>query len=33
VFIDGALIFDREHPQARPRSDFLLGQPSEGAPL
>jgi imidazolonepropionase-like amidohydrolase len=33
VFIDGALIFDREHPQAKPRSDFLLGQPSEGAPL
>jgi imidazolonepropionase-like amidohydrolase len=33
VFIDGALIFDREHPQAKPRSDFLLGQPSEGPPL
>lgn len=34
VFIDGALIFDREHPQARPRSDFLLGQPGQaGAPL
>ena len=33
VFIDGALIFDREHPQAKPRSDFLLGQPGEGAPL
>jgi imidazolonepropionase-like amidohydrolase len=33
VFIDGALIFDREHPQAKPRSDFLLGQPSEAAPL
>ena len=32
VFIDGALIFDREHPQPKPRSDFLLGQPSEGAP-
>jgi hypothetical protein len=29
VFIDGALIFDREHPQAKPRSDFLLGQPNE----
>jgi imidazolonepropionase-like amidohydrolase len=33
VFIDGALIFDREHPQAQPRSDFLLGQPGEGASL
>lgn len=33
VFIDGALIFDREHAQAKPRSDFLLGQPGEGAPL
>jgi imidazolonepropionase-like amidohydrolase len=31
VFIDGALTFDREHRQAMPRSDFLLGQPSEGA--
>jgi imidazolonepropionase-like amidohydrolase len=32
VFIDGALVFDREHPAARPRSDFLLGQPGwEGA--
>jgi imidazolonepropionase-like amidohydrolase len=27
VFIDGALAFDREHPPAEPRSDFLLGQP------
>jgi imidazolonepropionase-like amidohydrolase len=33
VFIDGALTFDREHPQGKPRSDFLLGQPSGGAPL
>jgi imidazolonepropionase-like amidohydrolase len=31
VFIDGALSFDREHPPARPRSDFLLGQPGERA--
>jgi imidazolonepropionase-like amidohydrolase len=31
VFIDGALVFDREHPSAHPRSDFLLGQPGEGA--
>jgi len=30
VFIDGALMFDREHPPARPRSDFLLGQPGNG---
>jgi imidazolonepropionase-like amidohydrolase len=27
VYIDGALAFDRNHPQAMPRSDFLLGQP------
>jgi imidazolonepropionase-like amidohydrolase len=33
VFIDGALTFDREHPQGKPRSDFLLGQPSGGASL
>lgn len=25
VFIDGALAFDREHPTAKPRSDFELG--------
>jgi len=25
VFIDGALAFDREHPTAKPRSDFGLG--------
>ena len=30
VFIDGALVYDREHPPARPRSDFLLGQPGAG---
>jgi imidazolonepropionase-like amidohydrolase len=28
VFIDGALVFDRAHPAAEPRSDFLLGQPA-----
>jgi imidazolonepropionase-like amidohydrolase len=28
VFIDGALRFDREHPDVAPKSDFLLGQPS-----
>jgi imidazolonepropionase-like amidohydrolase len=33
VFIDGALVFDREHSQVKPRSDFLLGQPGEGAGL
>jgi imidazolonepropionase-like amidohydrolase len=27
VFIDGVLRFDRAHPAAKPRSDFLLGQP------
>lgn len=33
VFMDGALVFDREHPPARPRSDFMLGQSlSEAAP-
>jgi imidazolonepropionase-like amidohydrolase len=31
VFIDGALGFDREHPPARPPSDFLLGQSDRGA--
>ena len=30
VFVDGVLEFDREHPAAQPRSDFLLGQPSAG---
>jgi imidazolonepropionase-like amidohydrolase len=33
VFIDGALGFDREHPPAKPPSDFLLGQASMGAAL
>jgi imidazolonepropionase-like amidohydrolase len=33
VFIDGAVAFDRAHPAAKPRSDFLLGQPNaEGQP-
>lgn len=27
VFIDGALVYDRANPSAKPRSDFLLGQP------
>ena len=33
VYIDGALEFDRAHPAATPRSDFMLGQPATaGAP-
>jgi imidazolonepropionase-like amidohydrolase len=28
VFIDGALRFDRAHPEVAPLSDFLLGQPA-----
>ena len=28
VFIDGALRFDRAHPERAPPSDFLLGQPA-----
>jgi imidazolonepropionase-like amidohydrolase len=32
VLIDGALVLDREHPGAKPRSDFMLGQPTEAAP-
>jgi imidazolonepropionase-like amidohydrolase len=28
VYIDGALRYDRAHPEATPRSDFLLGQPA-----
>jgi imidazolonepropionase-like amidohydrolase len=28
VFIDGALRYDRAHPQLAPQSDFLLGQPA-----
>ena len=33
VFIDGALGFDRDHPPAKPPSDFLLGQAGKGAAL
>jgi imidazolonepropionase-like amidohydrolase len=32
VYIDGVLQFDRAHPPHEPRSDFMLGQPSSGAP-
>ena len=33
VYIDGALQYDRAHPPATPRSDFMLGQPATvGAP-
>jgi imidazolonepropionase-like amidohydrolase len=28
VFIDGVVQYDRAHPPAEPRSDFLLGQPA-----
>jgi imidazolonepropionase-like amidohydrolase len=28
VYIDGALRYDRAHPQVAPQSDFLLGQPA-----
>jgi imidazolonepropionase-like amidohydrolase len=28
VFIDGALRYDRAHPEVAPRSDFYLGQPA-----
>jgi imidazolonepropionase-like amidohydrolase len=28
VFIDGTLTFDRASPQPKPRSDFMLGQPT-----
>ena len=32
VFIDGALVHDRNSPRSTPRSDFMLGQPgAEGA--
>jgi imidazolonepropionase-like amidohydrolase len=31
VYIDGALQYDRAHPPEKPRSDFLLGQPGQGA--
>jgi imidazolonepropionase-like amidohydrolase len=33
VFIDGALRFDRAHPNASPRSDFLLGRHIAESPL
>jgi imidazolonepropionase-like amidohydrolase len=33
VYIDGALIFDRDHPAEKPPSDFLLGQPGAEAAL
>jgi imidazolonepropionase-like amidohydrolase len=32
VFIDGALMLDRSHPNARPQSDFMLGAATEVAP-
>jgi imidazolonepropionase-like amidohydrolase len=33
VYIDGVLTWDRAHPPATPRSDFLLGQPAFGGAL
>jgi imidazolonepropionase-like amidohydrolase len=30
VFIDGALVFDRNDPRFQPKSDFELGQPGQG---
>jgi imidazolonepropionase-like amidohydrolase len=32
VLIDGALVYDRANPPPKPRSDFMLGQPTGGAP-
>jgi imidazolonepropionase-like amidohydrolase len=31
VFIDGTLVYDRANPAAKPRSDFMLGQPMTDA--
>jgi imidazolonepropionase-like amidohydrolase len=31
VYIDGVLEYDRAHPPATPRSDFMLGQPATGS--
>jgi len=30
VFIDGALLYDRDNPKLSPRSDFELGQEDNG---
>ena len=30
VFIDGALMYDRDNPRISPRSDFELGQTGQG---
>jgi imidazolonepropionase-like amidohydrolase len=32
VLIDGAVMLDRRNPDAKPRSDFMLGQPMEATP-
>jgi imidazolonepropionase-like amidohydrolase len=32
VLIDGVMAFDRAQPEAKPRADFMLGQPTEVAP-
>jgi len=26
VFVDGALLYDRDNPRLQPKSDFMLGQ-------
>jgi imidazolonepropionase-like amidohydrolase len=31
VYVDGALVYDRNDPRYQPKSDFELGQPGEGA--
>jgi hypothetical protein len=31
VFIDGALIYDRNNPKLSPRSDFEVGQEANGS--
>jgi imidazolonepropionase-like amidohydrolase len=32
VFIDGVPVYDRANPRPKPRSDFMLGQPTGAAP-
>ena len=31
VFVDGALLYDRDNPKISPRTDFELGQESNGS--
>jgi imidazolonepropionase-like amidohydrolase len=30
VFIDGAVVYDRNDPKYQPKSDFMVGQPKGG---